>query len=69
MCIMAKLSPRQKDIVQMMLQGRSQKEIGRTLGISYNTVRQHLKGARDRTGSETSLQLAMRVYDEMKTGK
>lgn len=66
---MAKLSPRQKDIVQMMVQGRSQKEIGRTLGISYNTVRQHLKSARDRTGSETSLQLAMRVYDEMKTPK
>jgi RNA polymerase sigma factor (sigma-70 family) len=66
MDIMAKLSPRQRQIVQLMCQGCTQKEIGRQMGISYNTVRQHLKSARDRTASQTSLQLAMRANEEIK---
>lgn len=40
---MARLTKRQKDILQIVMEGKSNKEISRILGISAETVRTHLK--------------------------
>ena len=36
------LTPREKQIALMVAQGMSNKEIGRSLGIGYGTVKNHL---------------------------
>ena len=46
--VMAKLTPRQKDVVRLLAQGYSQKEAARRLGIAYGTVRKHTLAARHR---------------------
>jgi len=63
---MAKLSKRQAEIVTMLVQGKSQKAAARQLGVSYSTVRNHLRAARERTDSQSTLQLAMRAAGEIK---
>lgn len=55
-----KLSPRETEIAALLSRGKSQKEIAHILGISYHTVRTHVKNARRRTESDTSIQLAIK---------
>ena len=49
------LTPRQKETLALVMQGRSNKEIARALGVIESTVKTHLKvimrklGARNRT--------------------
>jgi DNA-binding NarL/FixJ family response regulator len=40
---MAKLTPREREVLQLLTQGNTNKEIGNTLGVSENTVKNHLK--------------------------
>lgn len=46
--ILARLTPRQRDIAEMILEGYNQSEIGERLGISQQAVSYHLITARDR---------------------
>jgi DNA-binding NarL/FixJ family response regulator len=54
---LAKLTPRERDVIRLMAQGRGNKEIGALLGISVGTVKTHLRhifrklGVSDRTGA------------------
>ena len=63
---MAKLSRRQAEIVTRLAAGESQKVIARQLGISYNTVRNHMRQARDRADCRTSLELALKAEMELR---
>lgn len=38
----APLTPRQREVAELVAQGMCDKDIGRELGISYNTVRVHV---------------------------
>lgn len=64
--IMAILTQREKEIAQRLVAGESQKEIARGLGISYSTVRNHMRNARDRTDCRTSLELAIKLDRELR---
>lgn len=49
------LSPQQKCVLDGRRRGLSYKEIGEELGISKNTVKQHLKRIFAKTGTHSSL--------------
>ncbi len=43
LAVYAPLSPREKEVLNLLVQGQAAQEIARTLGISYATVRNHLQ--------------------------
>jgi len=62
--IMDKLTVREREIVSLLMQGRKPGEIGAQLCISRNTVKTHLRSARDKAGARTSVELAAKVAGE-----
>ncbi|MDB5734690.1 MAG: LuxR-family transcriptional regulator [Alphaproteobacteria bacterium] len=54
------LTPRQRDCVALVAQGKSDWEIGRLLGISDSTVHKHVEDAKRRFGVSTRIQLVVR---------
>lgn len=56
------LSPRQAQIVGLLIQGRKDKEIGAALSISKSTVRTHLIETKARMAAEDRVGLAYRVF-------
>lgn len=58
------LSPREREVLELMVEGRSRKEIGAELAISINTVRTHVKSILAKLGVHASLEavsLALRA--------
>jgi two-component system, NarL family, response regulator len=57
---MPELSPRELEVLQLIVKGQSNKEIGATLGLAENTVKNHVKlildklGVADRTHAATT---------------
>ncbi len=47
------LTPRERDVLRLLAQGRSDKEIGRTLFISHRTVNRHVAGILTRLGVDS----------------
>ena len=54
------LTPRQRDCVALVAQGKSDWEIGQLLGISESTVHKHIEDAKRRFGVSTRIQLVVR---------
>jgi DNA-binding NarL/FixJ family response regulator len=63
--IMSKLSRRQAQILTLLVRGQSQKNAARQLGISYSTVRSHLRAARSKTSTQSSFELAWKARKEI----
>lgn len=55
------LSPRELEVVALLAEGFTPKEIAGHLDVSIWTIKSHLANARRRTGSRTNVQLASRV--------
>lgn len=55
------ISPREQEVLQLLIQGRSNKEIGETLFISVRTVETHLHHMFSKCGVKTRLELIKRV--------
>lgn len=55
---LARLSDREKDVLRLAVQGKSNKEIGRDLGISHRTVEVHRARILLKTATSTLLELA-----------
>jgi DNA-binding NarL/FixJ family response regulator len=58
------LSQREREVLELMVEGRSRKEIGAELAISINTVRSHVKSILAKLGVHASLEavsLALRA--------
>ncbi len=46
----AELTPREREILRHLAEGKADKEIGATLGISISTVQTHIKNIRRKLG-------------------
>lgn len=55
---LASLTRREREIIQLVAAGGSNKEIGRHLGISYRTVELHRMRIMRKTGAKTVIELA-----------
>ncbi|MBZ0093458.1 MAG: response regulator transcription factor [Sulfuricellaceae bacterium] len=53
-----KLSQREREIVTYVVQGMSNRAIGNALGLSENTVRNHLRSILDKLGLDNRVQVA-----------
>ena len=60
------LTPRQRDCVALVAQGKSDWEIGQLLGISESTVHKHIEDAKRRFGVSTRIQLVVRSLFDAK---
>ena len=58
------LSDRERDVVQLVVAGASNDEIGARLGISARTVESHLRRLFERTGAASRTELAGRALTE-----
>jgi len=52
------LTPRELEVVQCIVEGRSNRDVARQFGISEETVKRHLSNVFDKTGVSTRLELA-----------
>jgi len=57
----ASLTPRQKEVCELAVQGLTHKEIGRRLGISYRTVEDHMHHAFQIYGVKNKVGLLYRM--------
>ena len=56
-----KLTDRQVEVLRMVLQGSDRTYIAEKLGISYDTIRNHIRNSRERLGAESMADL-IRIY-------
>lgn len=52
------LSPRERDVLELIVKGRSNKEIGSALGVAENTVKNHVKVILDKLSVQDRTQAA-----------
>jgi two-component system, NarL family, response regulator len=50
------LSPREREVLELIVRGRSNKEIGTDLGVAENTVKNHVKVVLDKLGVQDRVQ-------------
>jgi DNA-binding NarL/FixJ family response regulator len=55
------LTPREREVVRLLAQGMAQTDIARVLCIEYTTVKKHAAAARQKTGSESTMKLAIKA--------
>jgi DNA-binding NarL/FixJ family response regulator len=55
------LTPRQLQVVRLLVQGKSHREVAQRLGIAHQTVAVHLREIKDNLGFATMFQLAFRL--------
>jgi len=55
------LTPREREVVRLLAQGMNQREIARTLGVEYCTIRTHIEHIHGKTGTRSAMQLAVKA--------
>jgi DNA-binding NarL/FixJ family response regulator len=55
------LTKREKDVLRLMAQGASSREIGLSLGISYNTARSHIRGLGWKLAAQSKLETVIKA--------
>ena len=64
MSIMERLTPREREIVGLLRNGRRQSEIAKELCIEHGTVKMHLFHARVKAEARTTVELVAKVARE-----
>jgi DNA-binding NarL/FixJ family response regulator len=59
------LSSQQARIVELILEGKADKQIARELGIRFGTLRTHLSRVFERTGTSGRMELAALVFSRL----
>lgn len=59
----ARLTPREREVVHQVLDGRLNKQIAAALGITTRTVKMHRTSIRKKLGIRSVVQLATLAYD------
>jgi DNA-binding CsgD family transcriptional regulator len=62
---MSYITPKEKEVLSLLAQGLSTKEIAGTLAISYHTVESHRKNLRLKFEAKNSSELMMKVSQWM----
>ncbi len=66
----SRLTPRELQVVAAVVDGLGNKEIGRTFGLSEQTVKNHLSSIFDKLGVSTRLELALyATHHQLPTGR
>ncbi len=58
---MSKLTPREREVLAMLMQGRRTREIAAALCVERGTVKAYIKRARDKAGAKTTLELVAKA--------
>jgi len=58
------LTPRERDVTQLCMAGRSTKHMAQSLGVAAYTVQDHLKSIFDKTGARTRGELVGQIFLE-----
>lgn len=61
---MARLTPREREIVTLLRNGRREREIAQELCIQRGTVKMHLYNARVKAAARTTVELVAKVAGE-----
>ena len=61
---LSKLTKREQEVLELILKGYSNKEVGRQLDISFRTAEQHRSRILLKTGADNPLQLANLIKDK-----
>jgi DNA-binding CsgD family transcriptional regulator len=60
--ILRVLTRREQDVVERVAKGLEIKEIAHDLGIGYQTVKMHIRGAKGKLGARNQLELAILMH-------
>ena len=60
------LPPRQAEILRCVLDGMSDKQIAKAVGISFGTVRVHLSRLFDKFGSQDRVELILYMFGHLR---
>jgi DNA-binding CsgD family transcriptional regulator len=63
-----RLSPREREVAEGIMEGRTNKEIAKTLGISYETVKEHVQHILAKYSAPRRELIAIRLLKEELTG-
>ena len=61
---MSKLTPREREVLSLLMAGKRHGEIADELCITRSTLKAHLRHARDKAGARTLVELAAKVTRE-----
>src|SRR3954471_22094240 len=64
-----RLSPREREVAEGIMEGRTNKEIANTLGISYETVKEHAQHILSKYDAPRRELIAIRLLKEELTGE
>ena len=56
------LTPREQEVVDLLLEGMCDKDIARALGAGLETVKRHLHNIREKIGMSTRLELVVYFF-------
>jgi DNA-binding NarL/FixJ family response regulator len=57
------LTPREKEVLRLMAEGKSSRDIGARLGISYTTVRTHIRSLGSKLGVHSKLEAVVKARE------